>query len=85
VSKGVWTTIYVSVVSYAFATIGGLAWCLMRVSSYRWMQEVSSFFVEILRGVPMLVLLYYISVGAPALILPLNWLGSLIGHRSSRS
>jgi polar amino acid transport system permease protein len=76
VSKGVWTTIYVSVVSYTFATIGGLAWCLMRVSNYRWMQEVSSFFVEILRGVPMLVLLYYISfVGAPALVLMLNWLG----------
>ena len=76
VSKGVWTTIYVSVVSYTFATVGGLAWCLMRVSSYRWMQEVSSFFVEILRGVPMLVLLYYISfVGAPSLILLLNWMG----------
>ena len=76
VSKGVWTTIYVSIVSYSFATVGGLAWCLMRVSSYRWMQEVSSFFVEILRGVPMLVLLYYISfVGAPALIVLLNWLG----------
>jgi len=76
VSKGVWTTIYVSSVSYIFATVGGLAWCLMRVSSYRWMQEVSSFFVEILRGVPMLVLLYYISfVGAPALIVLLNWLG----------
>ena len=54
----------------------GLIWCLMRVSSYRWMQEISSFFVEILRGIPMLVLLYYISfVGAPALILMLNWLG----------
>lgn len=76
VSKGVWTTIYVSSVSYIFATVGGLGWCLMRVSSYRWMQEVSSFFVEILRGVPMLVLLYYISfVGAPALIVLLNWLG----------
>ena len=35
----------------------------------RWMQEVSSFYVEIIRGVPMLVLLYYICfVGAPALV-----------------
>ena len=41
----------------------------MRVYNSRWTQEVSSFFVEIVRGVPMLVLLYYISfVGAPALI-----------------
>ena len=76
VSKGVATTIYVSLVAYTLALLTGLAWCLMRVSQSRVMQEVSSFFVEILRGVPMLVLLYYISfVGAPALIALLNWLG----------
>ena len=52
-------------------------WMLLRVSQPAgFMQEISSFFVEILRGVPMLVLLYYISfVGAPALVAVLNWLG----------
>mgnify|MGYP005856482147 CR=1 FL=1 len=76
VSKGVWTTIYVSIIAYALAVLSGLVWCLMRVSQSRILQEVSSFFVEILRGVPMLVLLYYISfVGAPALVVALNWLG----------
>jgi polar amino acid transport system permease protein len=76
VSKGVWTTIYVSVISYALAVVGGLFWCMLRVSPSRPLQEISSFFVEILRGVPMLVLLYYISfVGAPALVLLVNWLG----------
>ena len=76
VSKGVWTTIYVSIIAYALAVLSGLVWCLMRVSQSRILQEVSSFFVEILRGVPMLVLLYYISfVGAPALVGALNWLG----------
>lgn len=76
VSKGVGTTIYVSLISYILAVAGGLAWCLMRVSQSRVLQEISSFFVEILRGVPMLVLLYYISfVGAPALVALLNWLG----------
>jgi polar amino acid transport system permease protein len=76
VSKGVTTTIYVSLVAYTLALFTGLVWCLMRVSQSRVFQEISSFFVEILRGVPMLVLLYYISfVGAPALIALLNWLG----------
>lgn len=76
VSKGVWTTIYVSIVAYIFAMLLGLMWSLMRVSQSRPMKEVSSFFVEIVRGVPMLVLLYYISfVGAPAMIAGLNWLG----------
>lgn len=76
VSKGMGTTIYVSFVAYTLALLGGLAWCLMRVSQSRVFQEIASFFVEILRGVPMLVLLYYISfVGAPALITFLNWMG----------
>ena len=74
ISKGVWTTIYVSLVAYSTAIILGLVWTLMRVSTSRVLQEVSSFFVEILRGVPMLVLLLYISfVGAPALVAGLNW------------
>ena len=76
VRKGVWTTVYVSVVAYASATLLGLVWALLRVYSSRWTQEISSFFVEVIRGIPMLVLLYYISfVGAPALVVALNRLG----------
>ena len=77
VSRGVWTTIYVSAISYTLATLLGLFWALMRVFPSRLTQEVSSFFVEIIRGIPMLVLLYYLSfVGAPALVDALNWLAT---------
>ncbi|MEA3439576.1 MAG: amino acid ABC transporter permease [Chloroflexota bacterium] len=76
VSKGVWTTIYVSLVAYTLAVLLGLVWTLMRVSPIRLLQEISSFFVEIIRGIPMLVLLYFISfVGAPAFVHMLNSLG----------
>ena len=76
VRKGVWTTIYVSIVAYGLAVLLGLIWTLMRVSPIRILQEISSFFVEIIRGIPMLVLLLYISfVGAPALVELVNWLG----------
>lgn len=80
VRQGVWTTVYVSAIAYACAVILGLLLSLLRVHRSRVTQEVSSFFVEIIRGVPMLVLLYYISfVGAPALVQALNWLaGPLI-------
>ena len=80
VRQGVRTTIYVSVIAYALAVVLGLLLSLMRVHRSRVAQEVSSFFVEIIRGVPMLVLLYFISfVGAPALVQALNWLtGPLI-------
>jgi len=77
VRKGLGTTIYVSVIAYSASIILGLVWCLLRVSTSRILQEFSSFYVEIIRGVPMLVLLYFISfVGAPALVGALNWLGS---------
>ena len=76
VRKGLGTTIYVSVIAYSASLLVGLVWCLMRVSTSRVLQEISSFNVEIIRGVPMLVLLYFISfVGAPALVAALNWLG----------
>ena len=76
VSRGVWTTIYVSLIAYALAMGLGLVLSLMRIYKSRLTQEISSFYVEIIRGVPMLVLLYYIAfVGAPALVNALNWLG----------
>jgi polar amino acid transport system permease protein len=77
IRQGVWTTISVSVVAYTLAILLGLVWALMRVYQSRPAQEVSSFFVEIIRGIPMLVLLYYISfVGAPALVRLANLLAS---------
>jgi polar amino acid transport system permease protein len=73
VRQGVWTTIYVSVISYACAIFIGLLLALMRVYRSRLTQEVSSLIVEVVRGVPMLVLLYFISfVGAPALVDAIN-------------
>ena len=58
------------------ATLAGMLIGLMRVSHNRLAREVSSFYVEIVRGVPMLVILYYIAfVGAPALVAGVNALG----------
>jgi polar amino acid transport system permease protein len=77
VRRGLWTTIYVSIIAYTLATLLGLLLSLMRVYQSRLPQEISSFYVEIIRGIPMLVILYYITfVGAPALVQALNWLGT---------
>ena len=74
VLQGVWTTVYVSLIAYVLALVLGLLLSLLRVHRSRIAQEISSFYVEIVRGVPMLVLLYYISfVGAPALVKAINW------------
>ena len=74
--KGVTTTIYVSVIAYTFACLLGLLVGLLRISRNRLLSEVATFYIEIIRGIPMLVVLYYIAfVGAPAVVAGLNWLG----------
>lgn len=76
VVTGVGITIKVSVIAYAAAVVLGLIVGLGRVSSRRLTREASTFYVEILRGVPMLVLLYYIVfAGAPGLVNIINWIG----------
>ncbi len=76
VRKGLWTTIYVSFIAFVLAILLGLFMSLLRVYKSRLTQQVASFYIEIVRGIPMLVLLYYITfVGAPALVDALNWLG----------
>jgi len=83
VSKGLLVTGWVSIVAFIMATAVGLVVGLMRVSSYRIVREISTFYVEIIRGIPMLVILYYIAfVGAPVFVTiintvssPLQWIG----------
>ena len=74
VSKGIVTTIYVSLIAYTFSIIVGLLIGLMRIAPLRLLRETASLYTEIVRGVPMLVILYYIAfVGAPALVQAVNW------------
>ena len=75
--KGLGTTFYVALIAFAMATFLGLLVGLMRVSRRRILRELASFYVEIVRGIPMLVILYYIAfVGAPELVRLINWIGS---------
>ncbi len=76
VSKGVGVTLYVCLISFGMALLVGLAFGLARVSRSRLIYEAASFYVEIIRGVPMLVILFYIAfVGAPGLVDLFNWVG----------
>lgn len=76
VSTGISTTIWVTLVAFTGSIVVGLLVGLMRLSKNRFVYEASTFYVEIIRGVPMLVLLYYIAfVGAPQLVAAVNWAG----------
>jgi polar amino acid transport system permease protein len=69
VRQGMIVTLWVTMVAFVLASALGLLVALARTSRYRVLRELSTFYVEIVRGIPMLVLLFYIAfVGAPQLV-----------------
>lgn len=74
-TKGIGVTVFVSLVAFTLATLLGLVVAMMKGSQIRLVREIATFYVEIIRGIPMLVLLFYIAfVGAPQLVAAFNWL-----------
>ncbi len=70
-------TLYVSLVSYLMATLLGLFIALMRISRLRPVREFAMLYIELIRGIPMLVILYYIAfVAAPFIVQILNYMGA---------
>lgn len=72
--RGMTTTIYVTVIAFALSVVLGLLMAVLRLSPIRLVRECATFYIEIVRGVPMLVLLFYIAfVGAPWFVEFFNW------------
>ncbi len=77
VSRGVVVTIFVTLVGFVMASALGLTIAVMALSRSVILRQVARFFVEIIRGVPILVLLFYIAfVGAPSVVVAWNWLST---------
>jgi polar amino acid transport system permease protein len=75
-AKGLWITLKVTVISFAGASLLGLLLALGATSKWLVVRQLVRFYVEIVRGVPILVLLLYFSfVFTPALVVGLNALG----------
>jgi polar amino acid transport system permease protein len=73
-AQGILTTLWVSAVAFLLAVLLGLAVALARVSHWRVMREAATFYVELVRGIPILVVLFYIAfVGAPWLVSVVNF------------
>ena len=74
-SGGITTTLWVTGVAFTAATILGLVIALARTSTHRVLRELATFYVEIIRGIPVLVFLFYVAfVGAPGMVAAINWL-----------
>lgn len=75
VVKGMGITIFVTVVGFSLASALGLGIALMALSGSKVLRQVARFYVEIIRGVPILVLLFWIAfAGVPAFVAGWNWL-----------
>jgi polar amino acid transport system permease protein len=80
ISRGVIVTLRTTIIAYVAALVIGLMIGLARTSSNKLIYNLASFYVEVVRGIPMLVLLLYIAfVAVPLAMEGLNMLGEAIG------
>jgi len=76
--QGVKLTIAVALGSLAFSTLLGLVWALMRVSNWPWLVKISAGIINLLRGIPIIVLLFYIYFVMPDVGISLSALQAAI-------
>jgi polar amino acid transport system permease protein len=75
VSRGIWITIWVTLAGFMLASALGLGVALMALSGSKVLRQIARFYVEIIRGVPILVLLFWIAfAGTPSFVAAWNWL-----------
>jgi polar amino acid transport system permease protein len=85
-SKGIWITIYVTVVSYSAACILGLGLAVAALSRSLVLRQIARLYVEIVRGIPIIVLLLYVAfVVAPGFVAGWNWLADALGFDPIRT
>ena len=74
-SGGVVTTLWVTLIAFLLASALGLVVALARTSGIYLLRQVATFYVEIVRGIPTLVFLFYVAfVGAPWIVDAVNWI-----------
>ncbi|MEJ6390625.1 amino acid ABC transporter permease [Gymnodinialimonas ulvae] len=78
--RGVGITVMVTLVGFSMASLMGMGLALMSLSRSLVLRQTARFYIEIVRGVPIIVLLLYVAfVFAPALVAAYNWAAEGIG------
>lgn len=84
-SQGIWVTVGVALVAYGGACLLGLGLALAQMSGNYFLRQAARLYVEVMRGVPIIVLLLYVAfVMAPALVTLWNWIGANFGWAELR-
>ena len=73
--RGIGVTAFVTLTAFSMASALGLLLAAAVLSPSVILRQFARFYIEIMRGIPMLVLLFYIAfVGTPVVVEALNWL-----------
>ena len=82
-SKGLWVTLAVAVVAYLGACAIGLGLAVMGLSRFLLLRQIARLYIEVMRGVPIIVLLLYVAfVLVPGIVYGVN---SLAGDEVLRT
>jgi His/Glu/Gln/Arg/opine family amino acid ABC transporter permease subunit len=85
-SQGIGITIFVTLVAFAMASGLGLLLAVGSLSRSLFLRQVARFYIEIVRGVPILVLLLYVAfVIAPGMVVAWNWATAWLGVEPIRT
>ncbi len=85
-SKGIYITVFVTIVSFALASALGLLLAVASTSRFLVFRQFARFYIEIVRGIPIIVLLLYVAfVLAPALVALWNWVAEGLGFDPIRT
>lgn len=72
-AKGIGVTVAVAVVAYLGACLIGLGLAVMSLSRHLILRQIARLYIEVMRGVPIIVLLLYVAFAlAPALVAGVN-------------
>lgn len=80
-ARGAWQTLSISASSIVFASLGGVAYGVLRQFGKRWLDLPLRVYLELFRAIPVLVWLYLLFFGLPiftGLSLPSFWCAVLV-------
>ena len=66
--SGLWGTLWISAVTVLFGALLGVLVALMRMSRFKLLRGISKAYIEVLRGTPILLQLYFLWIGLPKLV-----------------
>lgn len=78
--QGIWVTVLVTLVGFSSACLLGLGLAVACMSRFIVLRQAARLWIEVVRGVPIIVLLLYVAfVGAPAVVALWNWAAAPLG------